>query len=81
MTMAVTEQSVKGDRAVVRTTVSSPNDQTKIDFWLSINGGKWLLHNITAGAFSVEKLYQLQFSPVARSEGMSGLLSRLHSKS
>jgi phospholipid transport system substrate-binding protein len=81
MTMAVTEQSVKGDRAVVRTTVSSPDDQTKIDFWLTVSGGKWLLHNITAGAFSVEKLYQLQFTPVARNEGIAGLLSRLRSKS
>ena len=78
--LAVVEQNENQGRAAVKATLTSANDSAKADFSLIFDHGAWLVHNVAVAGFSLERIYQVQFSRIAEKEGLPGLLARLRGK-
>ena len=75
--LSISDESSKGEHAHVHGIIGYEGDSAKADFWLVQTNGTWRIHNIVVNSFSLEKLYSMQFSPISKAEGITGLISRL----
>jgi len=74
-------QEIRGDRAVVESSVIRKDIETPIVYRLKLeNGGKWMVYDVVIEGVSLVANYRSQFSGVIEREKFSGLTARLEKK-
>ena len=70
-------EKVKGQRAVVDTTVVSKGVDIPVTYKLKENGGRWYTYDVVIEGRSLVKSYRDVYGALVKDEGMSGLLDSL----
>lgn len=72
--------SSEGERALVRTIVTTGGDDFPINYRMKREGGTWRIYDVVIENVSLVSNYRNEFAGIVRKEGMSGLLERLREK-
>jgi len=70
-------EKVKGQRAVVDTTVVSKGVDIPVTYKLKENGGRWYTYDVVIEGRSLVKSYRDVYGALVKDEGMNGLLDNL----
>lgn len=73
-------ESVRENKAIVRTSVSYEGTEASIDYRMRNKKGDWKVYDVIIENIGLVTNYRSEFSGIVRNEGFSGLLSRLKEK-
>ncbi len=68
-------EKVRGDRAVVETTILSDKAEVPVNYKLKLNDGEWFAYDVVIEGVSLVSNYRSTFSAIVKTEGMDGLLA------
>jgi phospholipid transport system substrate-binding protein len=76
------KESVEGDYAEVKSKVTtSRGEEFSIDYRLSKQGSKWMVHDVVIEGVSLVANYRSQFNRIIKTQGSNELMKKLQSKS
>jgi phospholipid transport system substrate-binding protein len=76
------KESVEGDYAEVKSKViTTKGDEFSLEYRLSKEGNKWMVHDVVIEGVSLVANYRSQFNRIIQSQGYDGLLKKLQTKS
>lgn len=79
--LAVIDEHISGQKAVVNTTVKHPKEgQIAVDYLLGQDDGTWRVHDIKLDGVSLATNFRLQFNKVIAQHSYAELLRRLQAK-
>ena len=76
----VTKETVRGDRAVVNTSIVTDENTIPVDYKLKNNDGTWYAYDVVIEGVSLVNNYRNTFDAIVKAEGMDGLLTDLEER-
>lgn len=76
----VVDESVEGNKALVRTIAIVDGDEVKIEYRLSFRKDQWRVYDVIIENIGLVSNYRNEFSGIVRKDGFDGLLIRLREK-
>lgn len=76
----VVDESVEGNKALVRTIAIVDGDEVKIEYRLSFRHDQWRVYDVIIENIGLVSNYRNEFSGIVRKDGFDGLLVRLREK-
>lgn len=76
----VVDDSIDGDKALVRTIAIVDGDEVKIEYRLSFRKDQWRVYDVIIENIGLVSNYRNEFSGIVRKSGFEGLLVRLREK-
>ena len=76
----VVDESVEGNKALVRTIAIVDGDEVKIEYRLSFRKDQWRVYDVIIENIGLVSNYRNEFSGIVRKDGFDGLLVRLREK-
>ena len=74
-------ESVQGDEATVKTTISTKNgSDIPVDYRMHQKNGRWLVYDVIIEGVSLVSNYRTQFNKVIQTESYDALVQRLRAK-
>lgn len=72
--------SVTGDKALVKSVIHAEDDDVSIDYRLLRDGARWRIYDVVVENVGLVTNYRSEFPDIIRKEGFTGLLTRLRNK-
>ena len=76
----VKNESVDGDKAIVKTSVLNKGDTFPIDYRLMDKGGAWLVYDVVIENIGLVANYRNEFAGIMRREKFDGLMAKISAK-
>jgi len=70
-------ETIRGDRALVETSIITSTTEIPVHFRLKNNNGNWFAYDVIIEGVSLVANYRDTFSAIVKNEGMDGLISDL----
>lgn len=74
------EERIRGDRAVVETTIITDSAEIPVNFRLRHNDGQWYAYDVVIEGVSLVSNYRSTFSAIVKRDGMDGLLADIQQR-
>jgi len=74
------DETVRGNRAVVKTLIVTSSIEIPIDYKLKNNDGVWYCYDVVIEGISLVSNYRNTFAAIVKNEGMDGLLSDIQGR-
>ncbi len=79
-TIKMLGESIRENKAIVRTSVSHEGTEASIDYRMRNKKGDWKVYDVIIENIGLVTNYRSEFTGIVRKEGFSGLLARLKEK-
>lgn len=78
----VSDQDIKDEYAIVRTTVVNPKKKkgTAVDYKMKLHSGNWKVYDIVVEGVSLISNYRTQFGEILRTSSFDALMKQLNDK-
>lgn len=73
-------ETIKGDRAVVDTSIVTDSNKIPVSYRLKNNDGEWFAYDVVIENVSLVNNYRNTFEAIVKAEGMDGLLNDLQQR-
>lgn len=74
------EEKVRGDKAIVKTTVVAKEEQKPVDYKLVKKGEVWSIYDVVIDDISLEETYRDSYVEIIEKEGWPALIQRMKDK-
>lgn len=73
-------ETIKGNRAVVETTIVTSSTEIPVNFKLRQDDGQWYAYDVVIEGISLVSNYRTTFAAIVKNEGMNGLLNDIQKR-
>ncbi len=73
-------ETIEDNKAFVRSTVDVDEEDTSIDYRLSLQGTEWKIYDVVIENVGLVSNYRNEFGGIVRKDGMQGLIAQLKTK-
>ena len=73
-------QTIRGNRAMVETDITTSSTSIPVDFKLRQDDGQWFAYDVIIEGVSLVSSYRSTFAAIVKNEGMDGLLNNIQKR-